>query len=79
MMAKCKICKSRDAEWSWQPFGPGETSNLFATPGSHYRGFPVVKVCDDCKRNYQSGIPTIVNFRGEKIKFTLGRQAILVG
>ena len=52
---KCQICNSRHAVmWSWQPFGPGATLT-FVTPGSHYRGFAVVKVCDDCKRRLEAG------------------------
>lgn len=46
-MAKCRICKEREAEWSWQPFGPAEDSReTFTVPGWHYRGFAVIPVSD---------------------------------
>lgn len=44
-MAKCQLCKA-EAIWAWQPFGPGDPPGTLATLGSHYRGFPVVKVCE---------------------------------
>jgi uncharacterized protein YlaI len=45
---KCKICKQREAIWACQPYGPDEDTT-FTTLGSHYRGFLVVAVCDECK------------------------------
>lgn len=55
-MIKCQCCKKQEASWSWQPFGPGEDSNTaFVLPGSHYRGFPVIKVCSACKDAFTSG------------------------
>ena len=54
---KCQICKTHKSEWSWQPFGPDESPLSFTTPGSHYRGFTVVKICDACKQNLESGKP----------------------
>ena len=47
---KCQVCKHAPAEWSWQPCGPDENPLSFSLPGNHYRGFPIVKVCDFCKR-----------------------------
>lgn len=46
---KCQICKCEDATTAWQPFGPAESPMSFSFLGSHYRGFPVVKVCDTCR------------------------------
>lgn len=55
-MSKCRICKNEEALWSWQPLGPAEDSReTFTAPGFHYRGFPVIPVCDDCKQNIQGG------------------------
>ena len=52
-MAKCKLCREREAEWAWQPFGPDEEVASFSFLGSHYRGFPVIKVCDPCKQDIE--------------------------
>lgn len=47
---RCNSCLShRDDNWAWQPFGPGVVSTL-TTPGAHYRGFPVLRLCPRCKR-----------------------------
>ncbi len=55
-MSKCRVCKEREAEWSWQPFGPAEDSReTFTVPGWHYRGFAVIPVCDQCKKRIQAG------------------------
>lgn len=45
MTPKCQRCKVRPAVWAVQNIA-GEVS--VTTLGSHYRGFPVVKVCDEC-------------------------------
>lgn len=60
-MSKCQLCRA-PAVWAWQPFGPDENPLSFATLGSHYRGFAVVKICEGCKARLQSG--------KEKIEFT---------
>lgn len=52
-MSKCNICRENEATWAWQPFGPNDTPDSFTLPGSHYRGFAVVKVCDSCKVEIQ--------------------------
>lgn len=62
-LMKCQILGgSNQAMWAWQPFGiadsPRETFSLL---GSHYRGFPVIKVSDEAKRRIQ---------RGEAVNFT---------
>ena len=41
------------APWAWHPFGPGEPLT-FMMPGSHYRGFPVLRVCQDHKTELQA-------------------------
>lgn len=45
---KCSVCKSETAIFSWQPFGPDESPLHFTTLGAHYRGFPIIKVCNSC-------------------------------
>ena len=45
---KCQICRKREAEWAMQYIG--EDTPTFSTLGSHYRGFKVVKVCDECMK-----------------------------
>ncbi|SRR6266700_5307717 len=52
---KCQICHDEQAEWAWQPWGPNETSDSYALLGSHYRGFPIIKVGSVCKNAFQSG------------------------
>ena len=52
---KCQACHEQAAEWAWQPFGPNESPDSFVALGSHYRGFPVVKVCGSCKSAFQTG------------------------
>jgi hypothetical protein len=44
---KCKYC-GKEAIWACQPYGPDEDTT-FALLGSHYRGFTVIPVCDECK------------------------------
>ena len=47
-MKKCSICHKNEVEYAWQPFGPDDKLSMFTLPGSHYRGFPVISVCQDC-------------------------------
>ena len=46
-MMKCQVCKRNEAIWAMQYIG--EDRPTFSTLGSHYRGFKVTKVCDECK------------------------------
>lgn len=62
-MSKCQGCKQEGAEWAWQPFGPGEKAT-FCFLGSHYRGFPVIKVGDKCKESIEAGRYSF-EYRGE--------------
>jgi hypothetical protein len=48
------MCKD-EAGWLWQPFGPGENAKTFVTPGSQYRGFPALPVCDSCQDKVAAG------------------------
>jgi hypothetical protein len=48
-MTKCQICKKSTVAWAWQPFGPDSYIQRCTTLGSHYRGFPVIKICDNCR------------------------------
>jgi hypothetical protein len=45
---KCKICKQHEAIWACQPYGP-DNGMTFTTLGSHYRGFYMLPLCDECK------------------------------
>lgn len=64
---KCQACKEQVAEWAWQPFGPSESPDSFALLGSHYRGFPVVKVCGSCKSAFQSGdVQVFFSYKGHQ-------------
>src|SRR5260370_3422968 len=52
---KCHSCHEQEAQWAWQPFGPDKTPESFQLLVSHYRGFPIVKVCSTCKLAFQTG------------------------
>lgn len=50
-MRYCRTCHLHPASDAWQPFGPNETpdeSGAFTALGWHYRGFPIIPVCNDC-------------------------------
>lgn len=49
---RCQVCKADEALWARQYIG--EDTPTYTTLGSHYRGFPVVKVCDKCKEQEQA-------------------------
>lgn len=55
-----------DKQWAWQPFGPDETINCFSFAGSHYRGFPVIKVNDVEKEQIKSGQRFTFTYKGLK-------------
>ncbi len=57
--------------WSWQPFGPSEGGS-FVAPGSHYRGFPVVKVCGECKDKAQKRKQVNFSYQGTLYTFVDG-------
>jgi hypothetical protein len=63
---KCQSCHKEEVSWSWQPFGPGEDAQTaFVLPGSHYRGFPVIKLCLGCKSAFESGdFPVPFTYKG---------------
>lgn len=60
---KCRICREREGDIIWQPFGPDESHLCFTTPGSHYRGFPAVRVCFRCKFLIEMGAKGSIVFR----------------
>ena len=74
LMPKCTICKQNEATWTWQPFGPDESPNLFVLPGNHYRGFVAIKVCDNCKEYYQSG--NLVKFTYKNLPFIASKNRV---
>ena len=57
-MAKCRVCKQEEAIWAMQYIG--EDVPTFSRIGSHYRGFGVVKLCDNCKKAILVECPTQV-------------------
>ena len=61
---KCHACRGTFAEWSWQPFGP-DPNGSFAAPGYHYRGFPVIKVCDSCKKRVEEKSTVHFSYKGK--------------
>lgn len=68
-MSNCQVCHHDPAIHAWQPFGPDSTSFL-AEMGWHYRGFPVIKVCEECAM--------IIRRRGV-IEFTYRGQRYIAG
>ena len=72
---RCQICKSNEVDWSWHPFGPGESYDCFSTPGSHYRGFPTIKVCDVC---YNLIVATTTDHDTPGVLFDFGRESYCV-
>lgn len=56
---RCEMCAafgrppSEDAIWAYQPNGPDEHPT-YTTLGSHYRGFTMLAVCDNCKDQLQA-------------------------
>ena len=69
-MAKCRVCKENDGTWAWQPFGPNDTPDSFTLLGSHYRGFAVIKICDNCKRRFQTGASLVFTYQYVLYKIT---------
>ncbi len=63
-LEKCQICKIDKVEWAWQPFGPAEDAFLFTFLGSHYRGFAIIKVCNDCRNIIQKNEPIDFYYQG---------------
>lgn len=63
MSTRCEKCNDT-AVWAWQPFGPADDANCFTTLGSHYCGFPVVKLCDGHKQDIQRGDLVTFKFKG---------------
>lgn len=63
-MKRCVSCK-QEADYIWQPFGPGEIM-IFAAPGFHYRGFAALPLCDACKVRLETddaeGHPHLIRF-----------------
>lgn len=51
-------------KWAWQPFGPDESIYSFTLAGSHYRGFPVIKIADDEKAEIESGKRFMFIYKG---------------
>jgi hypothetical protein len=69
-MAKCRVCRNDEATWAFQPFGPSDTPDSFTLLGNHYRGFAVIKVCDECKRAFQVGNALVFTFKYVLYKIT---------
>jgi len=75
-MSKCRICKEREAEWSWQPLGPSDRPReTFTVPGWHYRGFAVIPVCEGCKDKIQAG--ETVQFDYKRTTYTCIDEEVL--
>lgn len=78
-MAKCEC--GQEAEFAWQPFGPEPNcrdKGAFTALGSHYRGFPVVKVCWDCKGRAQNGETVLFTYK-KQVYHLIGELAPMTG
>lgn len=66
-MSKCQCCECDDATYAYQPFGPDESPHTAMTElGSHYRGFPVIKVCSVCHDAIRKGTPMEFTYKGKR-------------
>lgn len=66
---RCAVCKRLFEDgWTWQPFGP-DSNSIFMAVGWHYRGFPALFVCDDCKGLIEG--EGTVTFQYKKQSYTL--------
>lgn len=67
---RCQICRAPgvEAEWSWQPWGPGDEALTFTLAGSHYRGFPAIPICSFCKEERVKAGET-VTFTYRKVEY----------
>ncbi len=66
---KCCCCGTSNAEIAWQPFGPADNcrdDESFMAPGFHYRGFPVLRVCDDCRGQLGNGEWLSFTYKGKQ-------------
>jgi hypothetical protein len=73
---KCRVCKSNEAEWSGPPMGPGSDNDTFTLPGSHYRGFAVIKVCTACKEQIEQGHPVTVIYKGHQVSVNQAKHDV---
>lgn len=48
MARRCELCRLNNAIYAWQPLGPDESPRSLQVLGSHYRGFPLIRVCGEC-------------------------------
>ena len=79
MRTTCQTCNINEAIWAWHPFGPADDDDhCFTTLGSHYRGFPIVKVCDECKRDIENGSPKEFEIRGKRFIGNCNRDILEV-
>jgi len=54
-MSTCQMCHEVEAVWAWQPFGPSDDLSEMAFIGNHYRGFAVIKICNQCRLQIAGG------------------------
>lgn len=74
-MAKCQILKGQEADWAWQPFGPSDNPlGSFTMLGSHYRGFPVIKISDEAYCRIHAG--ETLNFTYQQRLYTVKADGV---
>jgi hypothetical protein len=56
--------------WLWQPAGPSDDLLCFMWPGSHYRGFAAIPVCNEHKQALTRGISKVVTYHGQNYVYT---------
>ncbi len=69
-MTRCAVifC-DQERTWIWQPDGPSEEILSFVLPGSHYRGFAAIPVCDDCRKALMRGIEKVIVYHGQTYRY----------
>lgn len=72
-MAKCQVYPPLPAVYAWQPFGPAEDIYTITELGSHYRGFPVIKISEAAYAAIQGEQTVEFTYKGIKYIATDGK------
>jgi hypothetical protein len=64
---------NHERTWIWQPAGPSTDSLCFVLPGSHYRGFAAIPLCDDHKQAIERGIAKVITYHGQNYVYVANK------
>lgn len=66
-MTKCQVCGHNFYfTMIWQPFGPAEHPRLFTFRGDHFRGFPALTICENCKLDVEVNGTVEFSYKGKR-------------